>query len=234
MQSRGLVFFVITIVVFYSNFIFANDYPVNEKDRGLILPKSTGEISFGPAWIAGNEQRNMEANFNFRYAFAENLELARLGFRYRFINAKNYQWAFRFQNYGIGTSSEGEFFHHTEFGVDGKQDYRKSVAFLYNFGYFWSDSHENDGNTKEYRAGIGAITKISTKSALYLGYSRRYFSGFGASFANILETKLSYNLGSSLDGFLVFRVSDFNEAVDSVLFNESYNKMMSIGIKWRF
>lgn len=228
------VFLVIPIIVFYSSVVLATEYPINEKDRGLILPKNTGEITIGPAWLTGNERRNMEANFNFRYAFTENIEISNLGLRYRFLNTKNQQWAFIFQNYGIGTNSEGKFFHHTKFGVEGKQQLNERVAFLYNIGYFWANSHEKDGKTSEYRVGVGAITKINAKGAFYVGYSRRKFTRFEASSANLFESKLTYNLSSSLDGILIFRLSDFNEAVDSVLFNESYDKMMSIGVKWRF
>jgi len=228
------VFSFILIAVCYSNLVISKEYPENEKDRGLILPKYTGEISIGPALISGNERRNYEANFNFRYAITDNFELARFGLRYLFLERENQQWAFRFQNYGIGKSSEGDFFHHTEFGVDGKQQFSESLALLYNLGYFWSDSHEKDGKTSEYRASIGAITKLNTTSSLQVGYSRRYFSGFKASSANVIGSKLVYNLNPSLDGIIIFRISDLNEAVDSILFNESYDKMLSIGVNWRF
>ena len=57
---------------------------------------------------------------------------------------------------------------------------------------------------------------------------------FKASSANVIGSKLVYNLKPSLDGIIIFRISDFNEAVDSILFNESYDKMLSVGVNWRF
>lgn len=212
----------------------AYEYPANQKDRGLILPIGMGEMALGPAWLTGNERSDLEANWNFRYGLTENLEIARLGFRYRILNSSNIERAIALQNYGLGYSESNGSFHHTAFSFEGKHQFNESLAYRYGIGYFWASSHEQDGNTHEYRYSIGAIAKISEPISIGLDYAYRDITGFSKSSANLLQTNLTINTAKNMDIVVELRSSDFSEAVDSVLFNESYDQLYSIQVNWRF
>lgn len=203
-------------------------YPRNLKNRGLILPIGTGEVAIGPAWLSGNEIRNLEANWNFRYGLTENIEIARLGFRYRFLNNGRNQWAVSLQNYGIGYSESRGIFHHTAFEIEGKQQVNGLIALTNSLGYFWADSHEKDGDTSEVRISFSTIFRLNNSTALNIGYIYRDISGFDSKSANMGKVIISTNMTKSWDMLFEYRKSNFNEAVDSVLFNESYDELFSI------
>lgn len=208
----------------------SGQYPANAVDRPLILPKESGEISLGPSVLGGNERRDVAPIWNVRYALTENLEIARLGFRYRFINEENQQWAVALQNHGLDLNLN----HHTSLGLEGKQIISPNWAILYGLGYYFARSHEKDGRSHEGRASVGAIFRVSEKSALKAEYSYRRLSGFDATSANVFKVSAFYNVLPSLDLVVGYGYSDFNEAVDSVLFNESYRNRFDILLNWRF
>jgi len=205
-------------------------YPKNPVERPLILPQGVGEMTIGPAFLNGNERENMQPVVNLRYALRTDLELTILGIRYRFLNTPNYQWLAEIQNFGINNKLN----HHTLIGVHGKQIFTSRLALEYRLGAYLADSHEKDGKTHEIRPSIKLIQKLSDNSAIEALYARRYLSGFNQTQANLFKMNLIYTFHPNIEVIAGYGYSDFNKAVDSVLFNESYNNRYDILIRWRF
>lgn len=205
-------------------------YPVNMTNRPLILPKGTLEMTMGPAFLSGNEREDIQPVLDLRYAINDNLELTLLGLRYRIVNTTGQQWVTEIQNFGINTDLN----HHTLVGLRGKQFLNPDWALQYRLAAYIADSHEKDGKTHEYRSSLGILYRLSRRGAVEAEYAYRDLSGFKQTSANFFKIKFHFAVLSDMDVDLGYADSNFNEAVDSVLFNESYRQRYDLVFHWRF
>lgn len=216
----------------------SNSYPLNPVDRPLILAPHSAEIALGASWLDGNPRINQATFWNVRYGLSENLEWARLGLRYRFIHRPGSQWAISLQNYGLNPDGN----HHTELSLEGKQWLLSDWAIHYHLGLYAADSHEQDGRSLERRLGMGIMRRLGARQAIQAEYSLRAFNYFGDatqpaledSTAQVAKLAWSYTPWPHMDVVVGYRYSNFNRAVDSVLFNESYTRRWDTYINWRF
>ena len=237
MKRLLILFFVLNSFVYAQNSV-KNFYPRTEKGRPLVLPKGKLEIDVGPVFMSGRDNW-IKPWVNIRYAITKNLEIERIGLRYRFLNKELWQAAAVLENYGIG-KSEGVIYHHSKFELEAKYITKTFYALLFQCGYYFAQGHEsegrNDGQSNELRLTAAMPIKLYYSNSITLTGGLRFYNyeAYGGGSAFFFKLSTSQNISDNVDFVLEMALSTFNEATDAVLYNESYDKQINFRIRWRF
>jgi hypothetical protein len=215
-----------------------NIYPTTEKDRPLVLPKGKLEVDGGIVFLS---KRNdlIKPYVNIRYAISKNLEIERLGLRYRFFSNEPWQAAIVLENYGIGIENN-EICHHTKFEMETKYISKTYYSLLMQLGYYFAQAHSaegrNDGQSNELRFTFGIPIKLFYSNTITITSAIRLYNyeAYGHGSALFFKFSSTQNIVNSLDFVMEMALSTFNEATDSVLFNESYGRQINFRLRWRF
>jgi len=235
-------FFLMMVLIYnpvYRQTPNSNDYPANDKDRGLILSQGKLEFDIGPAFMTKRKNK-VQGYFNIRYALSKNLEIERLGLKYRFFKSENVQAALSLENYGLGKNLTGNWFHHSKFELTGKYNSKSYYAFLLQAGYYFANAHEsesrNDGKSDELRLKFSLPLRLYYANSIIITSGLRYFyyESYGKNTAYFLKITMSQNIFYNMDIVLGVARSSYFKPTDSVLFNESYGNQLNIRIRYRF
>ena len=235
---RIFLFLLIAFNFINAQTLLKDRYPKTEKNRPLILPKGKLEIDVGPAFMSGRDNW-IQPYINARYAITKNLEIERLGLRYRFYSNDYWQAAAVLENYGIGKSDD-IIYHHSKFELESKYISKSYYAFLIQCGYYFAQGHmsegRNDGKSDELRLTFAMPIKLVYQTSLTVGGGIRFYDyeAYGQGTALFFKISTTLNIVDAVDFVLEMALSSLNDPTDSVLYNESYNKQINFRIRWRF